>query len=38
VIDTDLEHLGPALVDFVTDPRALAMPARTTIRDVGQVI
>ena len=27
-------HDGPALVDFVTDPRALSMPPRTTVAQV----
>jgi pyruvate dehydrogenase (quinone) len=27
-------HDGPALIDFVTDPRALSMPPRTTIAQV----
>ena len=26
-----LEHPGPALIDFVTDPRALAMPPKATL-------
>jgi pyruvate dehydrogenase (quinone) len=29
-----LEHPGPALIDFVTDPRALAMPPSTTVEQV----
>jgi pyruvate dehydrogenase (quinone) len=29
-----LEHDGPALIDFVTDPRALAMPPTTTVEQV----
>ncbi len=29
-----LEHNGPALIDFVTDPRALAMPPTTTLEQV----
>jgi pyruvate dehydrogenase (quinone) len=29
-----LEHPGPALVDFVTDPRALAMPPKATFEEV----
>jgi pyruvate dehydrogenase (quinone) len=29
-----LEHDGPALIDFVTDPRALAMPPTTTLEQV----
>ncbi len=29
-----LEHPGPALVDFVTDPRALSMPPSTTLEQV----
>jgi pyruvate dehydrogenase (quinone) len=28
------EHPGPALIDFVTDPRALAVPPHTTIEEV----
>jgi pyruvate dehydrogenase (quinone) len=28
------EHDGPALIDFVTDPRALAMPPTTTLEQV----
>src|SRR6185295_17282754 len=27
-------HDGPALIDFVTDPRALSMPPRTTVAQV----
>lgn len=33
-IERALEHDGPALVDFVTDPRALSMPPRTTLEQV----
>jgi pyruvate dehydrogenase (quinone) len=29
-----LEHPGPALIDFVTDPRALSMPPSTTFEQV----
>ncbi len=29
-----LDHDGPALIDFVTDPRALAMPPKTTVEQV----
>ncbi|MFV0315815.1 MAG: thiamine pyrophosphate-dependent enzyme [Microthrixaceae bacterium] len=29
-----LDHPGPALIDFVTDPRALAMPPTTTFEQV----
>lgn len=29
-----LEHPGPALIDFVTDPRALSMPPDTTLEQV----
>jgi len=29
-----LEHPGPALVDFVTDPRALSMPPMATVEQV----
>jgi pyruvate dehydrogenase (quinone) len=29
-IQLALDHPGPALIDFVTDPRALAMPPKTT--------
>jgi pyruvate dehydrogenase (quinone) len=28
------EHPGPALIDFVTDPRALSMPPTTTLEQV----
>jgi pyruvate dehydrogenase (quinone) len=28
------EHPGPALIDFVTDPRALSMPPETTLEQV----
>ncbi len=27
-------HDGPALIDFVTDPRALSMPPKTTVAQV----
>ena len=33
-IDRALAHDGPALIDFVTDPRALSMPPRTTVAQV----
>jgi pyruvate dehydrogenase (quinone) len=33
-IERAFEHPGPALVDFVTDPRALSMPPRTTVDQV----
>ena len=33
-IERALEHPGPALIDFVTDPRALAVPPHTTIEEV----
>ena len=33
-IERALEHEGPALVDFVTDPRALAMPPKATLEEV----
>lgn len=33
-ISRALEHPGPALIDFVTDPRALAVPPHTTIEEV----
>jgi pyruvate dehydrogenase (quinone) len=29
-----LEHNGPALIDFVTDPRALAMPPEVTVEEI----
>jgi pyruvate dehydrogenase (quinone) len=29
-----LDHDGPALIDFVTDPRALAMPPEVTVEEV----
>jgi pyruvate dehydrogenase (quinone) len=29
-----LDHDGPALIDFVTDPRALAMPPKVTLEEV----
>ena len=29
-----LKHPGPALVDFVTDPRALSMPPKVTFEQV----
>jgi pyruvate dehydrogenase (quinone) len=29
-----LEHKGPALIDFVTDPRALSMPPKVTFEQV----
>ena len=33
-----LEHPGPALIDFVTDPRALAVPPHTTIEESQRVL
>ena len=33
-IQRALEHKGPALVDFVTDPRALSMPPKVTFEQV----
>jgi len=33
-ISRALAHDGPALIDFVTDPRALAMPPSTTLEQV----
>jgi pyruvate dehydrogenase (quinone) len=33
-IQRALEHDGPALIDFVTDPRALAMPPEVTVEEV----
>jgi pyruvate dehydrogenase (quinone) len=33
-IQRALDHPGPALIDFVTDPRALAMPPSTTLEQV----
>jgi pyruvate dehydrogenase (quinone) len=33
-IERALAHPGPALVDFVTDPRALAVPPHTTFEEV----
>jgi pyruvate dehydrogenase (quinone) len=33
-ISRALEHPGPALIDFVTDPRALSMPPHTTVAQV----
>lgn len=33
-IERALAHPGPALIDFVTDPRALSMPPKTTIEQV----
>jgi pyruvate dehydrogenase (quinone) len=33
-IQRALEHTGPALVDFVTDPRALSMPPKVTFEQV----
>ena len=32
-IQRALSHDGPALIDFVTDPRALAMPPKATIKE-----
>ena len=33
-IERALAHPGPALIDFVTDPRALSMPPNTTLEQV----
>lgn len=33
-IQRALEHKGPALVDFVTDPRALSIPPKVTFEQV----
>ena len=33
-IERALAHPGPALIDFVTDPRALAMPPKMTVEEV----
>jgi pyruvate dehydrogenase (quinone) len=33
-IERALAHTGPALIDFVTDPRALAMPPKATLEEV----
>ena len=33
-IERAFAHPGPALIDFVTDPRALAMPPQTTVEEV----
>ena len=33
-IERALDHPGPALIDFVTDPRALAMPPKATVEQV----
>ena len=33
-IQRALDHDGPALIDFVTDPRALAMPPEVTLEEV----
>jgi pyruvate dehydrogenase (quinone) len=33
-IERAFAHPGPAVVDFVTDPRALSMPPQTTIAQV----
>ncbi len=33
-IERALKHPGPALIDFVTDPRALAMPPKATFEEV----
>ena len=33
-IQRAFEHKGPALVDFVTDPRALSMPPKVTFEQV----
>lgn len=34
VIKRALQHQGPALIDFVTDPRALSMPPKVTFEQV----
>jgi pyruvate dehydrogenase (quinone) len=34
-IERAFAHDGPALVDFVTDPRALSMPPKTTVSQVA---
>ena len=33
-IERAFAHPGPALIDFVTDPRALAVPPHTTFEEV----
>jgi pyruvate dehydrogenase (quinone) len=33
-IQRAFDHPGPALIDFVTDPRALSMPPATTLEQV----
>jgi pyruvate dehydrogenase (quinone) len=33
-IQRAFDHHGPALIDFVTDPRALSMPPQTTFEQV----
>ena len=33
-IERALAHPGPALIDFVTDPRALAVPPHTTFQEI----
>ncbi len=33
-IERAFSHPGPALIDFVTDPRALAVPPHTTLEEV----
>ena len=33
-IERAFAHPGPALIDFVTDPRALAVPPQTTVEEV----
>ncbi len=33
-VERALAHPGPALIDFVTDPRALAMPPKATLEQV----
>ncbi len=33
-IQRAFDHPGPALIDFVTDPRALAVPPHTTIEEI----
>jgi pyruvate dehydrogenase (quinone) len=34
-IERAFAHDGPALIDFVTDPRALSMPPKTTVSQVA---
>ena len=33
-IERAFAHPGPALIDFVTDPRALAVPPHTTLEEI----